>query len=57
MLYIPFLVVDLLVSNVLMAMGMSMVSPNLISIPLKIFLFVSLSGWSRLMHGLILSYG
>jgi type III secretion protein R len=49
--------VDLLVSNVLMAMGMSMVSPTLISIPLKIFLFVALSGWSRLMHGLILSYG
>jgi len=57
LLYIPFLVVDLLVANVLMAMGMSMVSPTLISIPLKIFLFVSLSGWSRLMHGLILSYG
>ncbi|MDF0733073.1 type III secretion system export apparatus subunit SctR [Pseudomonas entomophila] len=57
LLYIPFLVVDLLVSNVLMAMGMSMVSPTLISIPLKLFLFVSLSGWSRLMHGLILSYG
>ena len=57
LLYIPFLVVDLLVSNVLMAMGMSMVSPTLISIPLKIFLFVALSGWSRLMHGLILSYG
>ncbi|MFJ3007436.1 type III secretion system export apparatus subunit SctR [Pseudomonas fluorescens] len=57
LLYIPFLVVDLLVSNVLMAMGMSMVSPPLISIPLKILLFVSLSGWSRLMHGLILSYG
>ena len=48
---------DLLVANVLMAMGMSMVSPTLISIPLKIFLFVALSGWSRLMHGLILSYG
>lgn len=57
LLYIPFLVIDLLVSNVLMAMGMSMVSPNLISIPLKLFLFVALSGWSRLMHGLILSYG
>ncbi|KAF1060848.1 MAG: Surface presentation of antigens protein SpaP [Pseudomonas citronellolis] len=57
LLYIPFLVVDLLVSNVLMAMGMSMVSPTLISIPLKLFLFVALSGWSRLMHGLILSYG
>nr|WP_314576608.1 type III secretion system export apparatus subunit SctR [uncultured Pseudomonas sp.] len=57
LLYIPFLVVDLLVANVLMAMGMSMVSPTLISTPLKIFLFVALSGWSRLMHGLILSYG
>jgi type III secretion protein R len=57
LLYVPFLVIDLLVANVLMAMGMSMVSPTLISIPLKIFLFVSLSGWSRLMHGLILSYG
>ncbi|MGE7991690.1 type III secretion system export apparatus subunit SctR [Pseudomonas sp. NPDC089554] len=57
LLYIPFLVIDLLVSNVLMAMGMSMVSPTLISIPLKLFLFVALSGWSRLMHGLILSYG
>lgn len=57
LLYIPFLVIDLLVANVLMAMGMMMVSPTLISIPLKIFLFVAVSGWSRLMHGLILSYG
>ena len=39
-----------------MAMGMMMVSPTLISIPLKIFLFVAVEGWSRLMHGLILSY-
>jgi type III secretion protein R len=57
LLYIPFLVIDLLVANILMAMGMMMVSPTLISIPLKIFLFVAVSGWSRLMHGLILSYG
>ncbi|GAB1583946.1 MULTISPECIES: type III secretion system export apparatus subunit SctR [Phyllobacteriaceae] len=57
LLYIPFLVIDLIVSNVLMAMGMMMVSPTLISIPLKIFLFVAVDGWSRLMHGLILSYG
>lgn len=57
LLYIPFLVVDLVVANVLMAMGMSMVSPTLISIPLKIFLLVAVNGWSRLMHGLILSYG
>jgi type III secretion protein R len=50
-------VIDLIVSNVLMAMGMMMVSPTLISTPLKIFLFVAVDGWSRLMHGLILSYG
>jgi type III secretion protein R len=57
LLYIPFLIIDLIVSNVLMAMGMMMVSPTLISIPLKIFLFVAVDGWSRLMHGLIMSYG
>ena len=57
LIYIPFLVVDLIVANVLMAMGMVMVAPPLISVPLKIFLFVAVDGWSRLMHGLILSYG
>lgn len=56
LLYLPFLVIDLVVSNVLMAMGMMMVSPTLISVPLKLFLFVGVDGWSRLMHGLILSY-
>jgi type III secretion protein R len=56
LLYLPFLIVDLVVSNVLMALGMVMVSPTLISVPLKLFLFVAVSGWSRLMHGLILSY-
>jgi len=57
LLYLPFLIIDLVVSNILMALGMIMVSPTLISVPLKIFLFVAVSGWSRLMHGLILSYG
>ena len=56
LLYLPFLVVDLVVSNILMAMGMIMVSPTLISVPLKLFLFVAVDGWSRLFHGLILSY-
>ncbi len=56
LLYLPFLVIDLAVSNILMGMGMIMVSPTLISVPLKLFLFVGVSGWSRLMHGLILSY-
>lgn len=57
LLYLPFLVIDVVVSNVLMAMGMIMVSPVLISVPLKLFLFVTVDGWSRLLHGLILSYG
>jgi type III secretion protein R len=56
LLYLPFLVIDLIVSNVLMAMGMSMVSPTLISVPLKIFLIVAIGGWSRLMQGLVMSY-
>jgi type III secretion protein R len=57
LLYLPFLVIDLVVANILMAMGMIMVAPTLISIPLKLFLFVTVDGWSRLLHGLILSYG
>jgi type III secretion protein R len=57
LLFLPFLVIDIIVSNILMAMGMMMVSPTLISLPLKLFLFVAVNGWSRLMHGLILSYG
>ncbi|TIX54697.1 MAG: EscR/YscR/HrcR family type III secretion system export apparatus protein, partial [Mesorhizobium sp.] len=57
LLYLPFLIIDIVVANVLMTLGMIMVSPVLISIPLKLFLFVAIDGWSRLMHGLILSYG
>jgi type III secretion protein R len=56
LLYLPFLIIDVVVANVLMTLGMIMVSPVLISIPLKLFLFVAIDGWSRLMHGLILSY-
>ena len=56
LLFLPFLIIDIIVSNILMAMGMMMVSPTLISLPLKLFLFVAVDGWSRLMHGLILSY-
>jgi type III secretion protein R len=56
LLYIAFLVVDLVVANVLTAMGMMMLSPSTVSIPLKLFIFVSVSGISKLMHGLIVSY-
>lgn len=56
LLYIAFLVVDLVVANVLTAMGMMMLSPSTVSIPLKLFIFVSVSGISKLMHGLIVGY-
>lgn len=55
-LYVPMIVIDLLVSNLLLALGMQMVSPMVISMPLKILLFVVLDGWFRLFEGLALSY-
>ncbi|MBW7849361.1 MAG: type III secretion system export apparatus subunit SctR [Rhodospirillales bacterium] len=56
LLYLPFVVIDLIVSNILLAMGMMMVSPMTISLPLKLLLFVMVDGWSRLVEGLVLSY-
>jgi len=56
LLYMAFVVIDLVVANVLMAMGMVMLSPTTVSTPLKLFLLVSVSGISKLMHGLIVSY-
>ena len=56
LLYLPFVTLDLVVTAVLLAMGMSSVSPTTISVPLKLFLFVAISGWTRLMHGLVLGY-
>ncbi len=56
LLFLPFVVIDLVVSNVLLAMGMMMVSPVMISMPLKLFLFVMADGWTRLIQGLIYTY-
>lgn len=56
LLYLPFVVIDLIISNILLAMGMMMVSPVTISLPLKLFLFVAVDGWTRLIHGLVLTY-
>ncbi|MEO1066828.1 MAG: type III secretion system export apparatus subunit SctR [Pseudomonadota bacterium] len=56
LLYLPFVVIDLVITTILMAMGMAMVSPALLSTPLKLFLFVSVEGWTRLVQGLVLSY-
>ncbi len=56
LLYLPFIVIDLIVSNILLAMGMMMVSPLTISLPFKLFLFVMVDGWSRLILGLVKTY-
>ena len=54
--YIPLIVIDLIVSNILLALGMQMVSPMTLALPLKILLFVLASGWTRLLDGLFYSY-
>ena len=56
LLYLPFIAIDLIVSNLLLAMGMMMVSPLTISLPLKLFLFVVVDGWSQLIRGLVFTY-
>ncbi|WP_278189505.1 type III secretion system export apparatus subunit SctR [Thiothrix fructosivorans] len=56
LIFLPFVVIDLVISNLLMSMGMMMLSPMTISLPFKLLLFVLVDGWSRLIHGLILSY-
>jgi type III secretion protein R len=53
---LPFVVIDLVVANVLMALGMQMMSPTVLSLPIKLLLFVMLDGWSRLSHALVLTY-
>ncbi|PTY07825.1 EscR/YscR/HrcR family type III secretion system export apparatus protein [Opitutaceae bacterium EW11] len=56
LLYLPFIAIDLIVSNILLAMGMMMVSPMTISLPFKLLLFVLVDGWTRLIHGIVLTY-
>lgn len=56
LLYLAFTIVDLVIANVLLAMGLSQVTPTNIAIPFKLLLFISLDGWSRLVHGLVLTY-
>lgn len=56
LIYLPFIVIDLIISNILLSLGMIMVSPIIISLPFKLLLFVLVDGWSRLIHGLLLSY-
>lgn len=54
--YLPFLVIDLVVSNVLLALGMQMMSPTQVSLPFKLLLFVAVDGWGLLSQALVLGY-
>lgn len=57
MLFIPFLIIDLVVASVLMAMGMMMLSPMIVSLPFKLMLFVLVDGWNLVMGTLATSFG
>jgi flagellar biosynthetic protein FliP len=57
MLFLPFLVIDLVVSSVLMSLGMMMMSPAIVSMPFKLLLFVLVDGWALLMGSLASSFG
>ncbi|MCL1961428.1 MAG: type III secretion system export apparatus subunit SctR [Desulfovibrionaceae bacterium] len=56
LIFLPFLVIDLVIANILTAMGMMMLSPTTISLPFKLLLFVLVDGWTKMAHGLVLSY-
>lgn len=56
LIYLPFLVVDLVVSNVLLALGMQMMSPTQVSLPFKLLLFVAIDGWGLLARSLVSGY-
>ena len=55
--FLPFLIIDILAASVLMAMGMMMVPPIVISLPFKIMLFVLVDGWTLLIGSMVKSFG
>ena len=57
LIFLPFLIIDLVIANILTAMGMMMLSPTTISLPFKLLLFVLIDGWALLMGSLAASFG
>jgi len=55
--YLPFLVIDMIVASILMSMGMMMLPPVMISLPFKILLFVMVDGWNLVIRSIVLSFG
>jgi flagellar biosynthetic protein FliP len=56
MIYVPFLVIDMIVASILMSMGMMMLPPVIISLPFKLLLFVLVDGWGLVVGSLIKSF-
>ena len=56
LIFVPFIMIDMIIANVLLAMGMTMLSPSVISLPFKLLLFVLTDGWFLIIRGLVLSY-
>jgi len=56
LLFIPFIIIDLVVANILLSLGMFMLSPVMVSLPFKILLFVLVDGWNLITRGLLLSF-
>ncbi len=56
LLFVPFIVIDIVVANILLALGMSMLSPTTISLPFKLLLFVMIDGWYLISKGLVVGY-
>lgn len=54
--FVPFIVLDLVVANILLALGMFMLSPTIISLPFKLLIFIAVDGWSLIVQGLVTSY-
>jgi len=56
LIFIPFIVLDIVVANILLALGMFMLSPTIISLPFKILIFVAVDGWALIVNGLVQSF-
>ena len=54
--FVPFIVLDLIVANILLALGMFMLSPTIISLPFKLLIFIAVDGWGLIVNGLVGSF-
>ena len=56
LIFVPFVILDLVVANILLALGMMMLSPTIISLPFKLLIFIAVDGWGMIVSGLVQSF-